>query len=192
MTSETASVSDTADELKDAVRDAGKAGKWTGVFLIIAGIAALVFPVVTTLIAEVFIGWLLIFVGLVRLWNSFSYQGTGPFFGAFLLGLATTAIGAFIIWHPLMGGIALTVLVAVAFIFDGAFETMLAFELKPEDGWGWMLFSGLIGGLAGILIAAGLPGTSLFVLGLLVGFNFLSSGIALFRIGRTVGKELKD
>jgi uncharacterized membrane protein HdeD (DUF308 family) len=42
--------------------------------------------------------------------------------------------------------------------------------------------SAIVSVAVGLLIAAGLPGTSLFALGLLVGVNFLSTGIALIML----------
>ena len=72
------------------------------------------------------------------------------------------------VFNPVSGALALTILVAVIFMIEGAFEVGLAFDLRPEPGWGWTLFSAVISILAGVLIAAGLPGTSLFVLGLLL------------------------
>jgi uncharacterized membrane protein HdeD (DUF308 family) len=45
--------------------------------------------------------------------------------------------------------------------------------------WGWMLASGIVDVILGILLLAGLPGTALWALGLLVGINLLFGGWAL-------------
>ena len=46
-----------------------------------------------------------------------------------------------------------------------------------------MMFSGLIGVLAGILIISGLPSTAVWAVGLMVGINMISSGFAFFTLG---------
>ena len=61
---------------------------------------------------------------------------------------------------------------------DGAVQLGLALDVRPKQGWIWVLISGLISLGAALLIAAGLPGTSLFALGILVGINFLGTGLA--------------
>lgn len=48
-----------------------------------------------------------------------------------------------------------------------------------------MVLAGLVSIAAGLLIAAGLPESSLVVLGLLVGINFLGTGISFIMLSRT-------
>lgn len=150
----------------------------TGVLMIIVGLLAFAFPVTTTFVASQVVGWVFILAGLVMLFGSFSIHGAGPFFGALLWSLLTGAAGAFLVFNPGAGVVALTIVVAVLFMFHGAYELFLAFDLRPQKGWGWVLLSSIIGIGAGILIAADLPGSSVFVLGVLVGVNFLSTGIS--------------
>ena len=65
-----------------------------------------------------------------------------------------------------------------AFLFaSGITRTVLAFRLKPQRGWGWILFDGLLSiGLA-LLIAIGWPQSSLAFIGLLTGFTLILTGI---------------
>lgn len=155
---------------------------WTGVGLSIAGFLALLFPVISSLTVEIFIGWVLVIAGVATIYGAFSVEGTGPFFGQLMLGLLKLALGVYLITHPGVGMLALTLLLAAVFMVDGAVQFAFAFDLRPKDGWGWMLLSAIVSVAVGLLIAAGLPGTSLFALGLLVGINFLSTGIALIML----------
>lgn len=157
---------------------------WTGIAMTVAGAIAIIFPFVSSLSLTLFVGWLLVFVGAVGLFGAFSYEGTGPFFGALLLALVQLAAGAFIIFNPASGLVALTLMVAVIFMVEGAFKMLLAFEMRPEEGWVWTLISSIVSILAGVLIAAGLPGASTVVLGLLMGISFLSSGIYMIMIAQ--------
>jgi uncharacterized membrane protein HdeD (DUF308 family) len=45
--------------------------------------------------------------------------------------------------------------------------------------WGWMLASGIVDLVLGIVLFAGLPGSALWALGLLIGINMLFGGFAL-------------
>jgi uncharacterized membrane protein HdeD (DUF308 family) len=45
--------------------------------------------------------------------------------------------------------------------------------------WSWMLASGVLDVVLGALLLAGLPGTALWALGLIVGINLLFGGWAL-------------
>ncbi len=45
--------------------------------------------------------------------------------------------------------------------------------------WGWMLVSGIVDLILAGIIIAGLPGTALWALGLLVGINLIFGGVAM-------------
>ncbi len=130
------------------------------------------------------VGWLLIFAGAVTIYDAFTVESTGPFFGELLLGLLKLALGVFLVRHPNVGMVALTLLLAAVFMIDGAVQVAFALELRPRDGWVWILVAGLIAIGAGLLIAAELPSTSHFALGILLGITFLSTGIARILLSR--------
>lgn len=159
---------------------------WVGLGLAIIGLMALIFPVASTYVSALMIGWMFILAGFVSLFSSFQIRGAGPFFGALLFSLLTLLAGVFLVANPGVGLLALTIVLAVLFIVNGASEIFFAFELRPASGWWWMLISALISIVLGVMVAAGLPAASLFVLGVLVGVNFLSSGVALMFIARQV------
>jgi len=174
-----------------AVRKESSHLMWLGVALLVIGVAALVFPMVSTLVATLFVGWLLIITGALSLVVAFSIRGAGPFFGALLFSLLSIAAGAFIIARPIYGAIAITLSLGVLFMIQGAFEAVFAFELRPARGWGWMLVSAAASVVLSIVILTGLPTLSLVALGILIGVNFITSGIAYLSIGRTIRREAK-
>ena len=151
---------------------------WVGLAMTVLGIAAIVFPIASTLVATLMVGWMLLFFGVIALTGSFSIHGTGPFFGALLVALLAIAAGVFMLVNPVAGAAAITVVVAVLFVMQGAFEIAFAFEMRPMTNWGWMLVSGIIGVAAAVLIAASWPGISLVLLGIMFGVNFASTGVA--------------
>jgi len=151
---------------------------WLGIAMAVIGILAIVFPFIATLSVEIMVGWLLLLVGIISIGGSFSVQGTGAFFGNLLLGLLYLGLGLYFLTHPGVGIIVLTMVLAALLMVEGAVQLAFSFEMRNRGGWFWMLLSGLVSIAAGLLIAAGLPGTSLFALGLLLGVSFLSTGIS--------------
>ena len=159
---------------------------WTGTAFTIVGILALIFPFLTTMTVAFMIGWVLIFAGAVTIYGAFSVQGTGPFFGQLLLGLLTLALGVYLMMHPGVSIVALTIMLAAIFMFDGAAQLVLAYDVRPRDGWIWVLLSGLVSIGVGLLIAAEFPGSSRVALGILVGIKFLAAGISYIVFSRSL------
>ena len=159
---------------------------WTGAALAVVGILALLAAAFTTLTVALMIGWVLIFAGAVTIYSAFSVEGIGPFFGQLLLGLLMLALGVYLLMHPGVSMMALTIMLAVIFMVDGAAQLVLAFDVRPRDGWIWVLLSGLVSIGIGLLIAAELPDSSRVMLGVLVGAKFLVTGIAYIVFSRAL------
>ena len=159
---------------------------WVGLAMVVLGIAAIIFPMASTLVATLMVGWMLLFFGIIALFGSFSIHGTGPFFGALLVALLAIASGVFLVANPVAGAAALTLIVALLFSLQGASEISFALDLRPFTGWVGLLISGIISVGVAVLIVAGWPGVSLVLLGILFGVNFLSTGIAYIFVSRTL------
>jgi len=71
------------------------------------------------------------------------------------------------------------------FIVEGVASIMYALEHKRElsGRWGFMLMSGVVDLILAAIIIAGLPGTALWALGMLVGINMLFGGASLVGLG---------
>jgi uncharacterized membrane protein HdeD (DUF308 family) len=175
--------------LHDKVHKAANQLMWLGVALLVLGVVALVFPFFSTLVITLFVGWLLILSGLLSLYTAFSIRGAGPFFGALLYSLLSIAAGVFILARPVGGELAVTLALGALFVVQGTYELYFAFELKPLRGWGWMVASGLASIVLSLIILMGLPVSSLVTLGIILGVNFVSSGLALVIVGGAARKE---
>ncbi len=159
---------------------------WGGVAMVVLGVAALVFPIISTFVATLMVGWMLLLFGGIGLFGAFSIHGTGPFFGALLVALLALAAGVFLLLNPLAGAVALTLMVAGLFSLQGAFEISFAFEMRPREGWVTLLISGIISVIVAVWIVAVWPGVSLVLLGILFGVNFASTGIAYIFLSRAL------
>jgi len=162
---------------------------WLGVLMVVLGIAAIVFPMFSTLVATILVGWVFVISGVLTLYGSFSIHGTGPFFAALLLGLLSIVAGVYMLFNPVAGEAALTLVVGVLFMFQGAFEMIFAFEMRPLPGWVGMLLSGIASAVLALLIVGSWPRISLIALGILLGVNFLSTGLAYLFLAHVLKPE---
>jgi uncharacterized membrane protein HdeD (DUF308 family) len=149
-----------------------------GVLLIVLGIAAIAFPFLSTIATKIFLGWLFIIGGVTQVVHSFSTQKWSQFFLNLLVGLLYLVAGAWLAFFPLTGIITLTIFLAAMFIAEGVLEAVMAFRMRPQKGWGWMLTAGIVAVLAGVLIMAQLPTSAIWAIGLLAGINIMSTGFA--------------
>ncbi len=63
--------------------------------------------------------------------------------------------------------------------------------IRPGQGWGSILFSGIVTVLLGILLLAEWPISGAWALGTLVGMNLLFSGFAMISIGSAARRLTK-
>ena len=163
-----------------------------GIVLSLLGVAAMIWPYVSTLAVEVYAGWLFLFSGISGLGVAL-LAPRGGVAGPLLTGALTLLTGILLLWHPAQGVLALTAVLTAFFTVEGLFQVVVAFGARPvfPESWLWMLLSGLVDlGLAA-MIFAGLPGSAGWVLGLVVGVNLLSSGIAIVMMAVTVRQVAK-
>jgi uncharacterized membrane protein HdeD (DUF308 family) len=149
-----------------------------GILLILLGLVAIAFPFLTTIATKILLGWLFLIGGIVQIVHAFSTQSWSEFFLDLLIGVLYVLAGAWLAFFPLTGILTLTILLAVMFIIQGALELGMAFRLRPRQGWGWMLFAGIVAILAGLLILMQLPSSAAWAIGLLVGINMIVTGVA--------------
>lgn len=62
---------------------------------------------------------------------------------------------------------------------------MLAIKLRGEEGFGWILFSGILAVLLGILLIARWPASGIVAVGIYVGIKLIFRGWVLTSIGKT-------
>lgn len=148
-----------------------------GLVFLVAGFAAIAFPLLSTIAAKIAIGWILMMSGLVAILHSFRITAWGGFLLNLVLGALYIFVGAYLAFFPLTGIITLTLLLAALFLAEGLLQVAMAWRVRPHEGWGWLFLSGCVAIGTGALIAIGLPGSATWAIGLLVGINLLSTGL---------------
>jgi uncharacterized membrane protein HdeD (DUF308 family) len=152
-----------------------------GIILVLLGVGAIVVPPMATLAVETVIGWVLLVGGVVGMISTLRMQRAPAFRWSLLSAIAGIVAGALLLLWPLSGAFSLTLILTVFLLLEGIASIMMA--LNHSRGfsarWGMLLVSGILDlVLAGIIIA-GLPVTSTWAIGLLVGINMLFGGTAL-------------
>jgi len=147
-----------------------------GIVLIVAGLAAIAFPFLSTIAAKIMLGWLFLIGGVVMILHAFNAPGWRGFIWELLIGILYLVAGAYLSFFPLTGLVTLAILLAALFIAEGVAEVIMAFQVRPHEGWGWLLLSGIAALAVGVMIGMDLPGSATWALGLLVGINLIFSG----------------
>jgi uncharacterized membrane protein HdeD (DUF308 family) len=151
---------------------------WIGVLLIGLGIAAIALPAVSTIVTETWIALILISAGAAKLVYAFQTRASGGFLWKVLLSILYVATGAMLFFYPSTGILTLTLLLGSFLLTEGVFELILAFRLRPQPNWTWVLGNGIITVLLGGMIWFQWPFDAPWVIGTLVGFSVLFSGIS--------------
>lgn len=147
-----------------------------GIVFVLAGTAALAFPVVSSIAVDVVVGVSMLVAGIASLILAFGVGSWGRFFLQIVAGVIYAVAGAALLVHPVHGAVALTLLAGFAFIVEGIVRCGFAIQIRPERGWGWMLFGSIVGVLVGIMLLIQLPISGLWALGVLAGINLLVTG----------------
>src|SRR5262249_58506031 len=153
-----------------------------GIVLVLVGMAAIAFPFLSTIAAKIALGWIFVFSGVAIIVHAFSAGDWRGFFWNLLIGLLHLIVGGYLALLPLTGILTLTILIAALLIADGLLEVGMALRLRPQEGWGWILLSGLVAIAAGLLIALQLPNSSTWTIGLIVGIKMIFAGWAFITL----------
>ena len=189
MTSQTPSITDASP--------AGDAPKpiWffaLGAVMIVLGILALSFPLISTLAVELTIGILLAIAGTATLVHAFSDKGWTGFIWQILIGAVYLFGAAVFFLDPFGVTVALTIYLGVVFCADGVFLIVMGIRARPTPRWGWFVLSGVASILLSLYVFFGIPtGASLVLLGVLLGVNFIFVGATLLAFGLGIRDIMK-
>jgi uncharacterized membrane protein HdeD (DUF308 family) len=162
------------------------------ILLIIFGFLAITLPTVTSIGVALLIGWLVLFGGLVQFIHAFQSKGIGHIVWKLLVAVFYLAAGAYLIARPALGLASLTLALAIFFIAEGVVDVVAYFSTRKSGGSAWMLLDGIVTLVLGFMIWNRWPGTSLWVIGTLVGINMLMTGITRLMMAVAARKLLKD
>jgi uncharacterized membrane protein HdeD (DUF308 family) len=150
-----------------------------GILMIILGVLAIGAPMVATIAFQVALGWLLVIGGIAEAIHAFMAQNWRGFLFELLSAILYVVVGVLLLVNPLLGAAALTLLLAVFLVVEGVFKIVMAMRVRDHRGWAWLLASGILSLILGVMIWAQWPASGLWVIGLLVGIQLLFTGWSL-------------
>ena len=174
-------VSDLQSRMGAAVQAHWKAFLVEGIILALLGLAAIIIPPLASLAVTVFLGWMFLISGIAGLALTFWARQMPGFWWSLISAVLAMGAGIILLARPVQGTLTLTIVVGAYFVAEGVATIMYALEHRRElsGRWSWMLVAGLMDIMISFFIIAGLPGSALWAIGLMVGINLLIGGTAL-------------
>jgi len=163
---------------------------WLGIVLIALGVAAVLTPAVAGSAVVIVIGFILLIAGIVPIVRGLNVEAGMEKAMGLILGIITALAGIAVIGHPLLGLAFLTLLLVGYFVAEGVWKIVVSFRYKPATGWKWLLASGALSLLLGLLIWTQWPVSGMWAVGVLVGVNLFGTGLALVTLASTLNKSL--
>jgi len=180
-------INDVRRSVRDAVRLHWRLFLAQGIIMTVLGVLAVIWPQLSTIAVNVYVGWLFLLSGAVGLITMFFAPSASAFFWSLFTAALSLFVGILLLWHPVEGVVSLTLVLIAFFIAEGIFQIAGSLNYREAfpDSWAWMLASGIADLILAGLIISGWPGTATWALGLIVGVNLISSGIAITMVAVT-------
>jgi uncharacterized membrane protein HdeD (DUF308 family) len=152
-----------------------------GVIMLILGVLAIIWPGISTIAVDIYVGWLFLLSGIVGIFTMFLARDVQAFLWMLLTAALSFFVGVILVWHPTEGAVSLTMVLTAFFIVEGIVQIVASLGYRDvfPNQWGWLLASGIADLILAGIIIAGWPGTATWALGLIAGVNLITSGAAI-------------
>src|SRR5258708_16273402 len=183
MSMSSMSVETASHVIREAMREKVKRHSFwyilQSVLMISGGILALVFPIISSVAIVIFLGWLLIFSGVLQAFSLIDVRHVPHFWLQLVSVVLSVLVGILFLRNPGAGLLTLTLLLIVFFMVEGISKIIFSLTIRPFPNWGWVFASGLVGILLAFYLWANTPVTAIWLLGVLLGIELISEGAAL-------------
>jgi uncharacterized membrane protein HdeD (DUF308 family) len=149
-----------------------------GIVLIVAGILAILLPIIAGVAITALLGWVLLFAGVAHLVYAWGARAAGSGLWQGVIGFIYLLVALYLIFHPARALVTLTLFLAIYFVVEGIFALVIFFRLRRTHRANWFLWDGAITLFLGLLIWAHWPLSSAWAIGTIVGISLLMSGVA--------------
>ncbi|MGL5805665.1 MAG: HdeD family acid-resistance protein [Xenococcaceae cyanobacterium] len=173
-------------------KDEHKSPLWIGIVLIALGAIGIALPNISTIIVETWISLLLVSAGGAKLVYAFQTRDRGGFIWKLLLSILYIATGVGLFVYPLSGVVTLTLLLGSFLLTEGTFELILAFRLRPQENWTWVLGNAITTLLLGGIVWFEWPSNAPWLIGTVVGASVIVTGISRVMMSLKPGSNLEQ
>jgi len=154
-----------------------------GVVYVIVGFIALGSVVTATAASVLVVGIMMVIAGVAEIINAFQVKTWGKFFLWLILGALYVVAGFVTFENPVLAALVLTLMLGAMLVASGIMRMIIAFSMKEGTPWIWVVVSGIVTLLLGLIILARWPVSSLYVLGLFLGIDLVVAGASWIGIG---------
>jgi len=154
-----------------------------GVVYVLAGLIALGSVVFATKVTVFVVGIMMLISGVAEVFNAFQIKTWGKFLLWLLLGALYIVAGFITFENPLLAAAVLTLMLGFVLVASGIMRIVLAFSMKSGTPWAWVVLSGAITLLLGLVILVHWPVSGLYILGIFLGVDLIIAGIGWIGVG---------
>lgn len=154
-----------------------------GVVSLLVGIFAIANPGLFSFFLTQLIGALCLVTGAVSIFQALFGKSSPHRFLSSLSAIIRIAAGSALLFFPIAGLAALTLIVAALFLSEGIVCIVTSLRMRANPAWVWMLLNGLVALVLGGMIYAKWPLDSAGILGILFGIQSIFSGSAMLMMG---------
>lgn len=160
-----------------------------GMFSIVVGIFAIGFPLAMSVAIAQVIGIFCVVSGVFSIGAVIFGKEKTHCISSVVLAIIRLAAGLSLLLWVESGVEALTLVLAIFFLFEGLSFIGAALASRQHGAWIIMLMNGIVAIILAGLIFSKLPGDSAWVLGLLYGINSIFYGVSLLALAAGASKQ---
>jgi len=161
---------------------------WIGVVLIVAGVLACLAPLITAFFIAMTIGAVFTAVGVLEIFAWFQLAERKGHGSQLLQGSLFALAGLTMLLYPGLNMAILSLVLTIYFGVAGFSRVSAAMQIRPREGWGFVMFDGVLSLILGGLLFAGWPLTGIWAIGVFTGIKLIFAGLAIF----VLKKELES
>lgn len=158
------------------------------VLMVIGGLVAMVYPLLTSLAVSFFLGWMLVVTGVVQGITLVATAKVPHFWLQLISAVLSIVTGVLFIRNPGAGVATLALLLVIYFMIEGVAKVLFALTMRPLPNWGWVLLSGIVSVALSVFLILN-PLLSLVALGVFIGLQLLSEGLAIGWMAWTIRRN---
>jgi uncharacterized membrane protein HdeD (DUF308 family) len=173
------------------LRDHWKLFLTEGIVLVVLGMAAILIPVLASVVIAVFLGWLFAVGGIVSLIATIMARRAPGFWWSLISALIALLVGLALLSGPVAGAVSITFILTIFLVIDGILMIVFGLEHRKSLSaqWGWLVVNGVVDLVLAGLIVSALPGSAVWALGLIVGIDLLFGGWSLIAVALAARRQ---
>lgn len=149
------------------------------ILMVVGGAVAILFPVFASAAFVRFLGWILIASGIIQGLSLLSARNHPSFWLALVSAVLAVVVGVLMLRNTVETMLVISILLIVFFMVEGIAKIVFALTIRPMTGWFWVLASGILAIVLAVILWNSMPITAGWLIGLLLGVNLITEGMAL-------------